>query len=328
MAYGTIMGQTSNPLLQSHINDKNNPHEVTASQAGAISTTEKGQPNGVASLDQTGKIPVNQLPTISGKKYACAVVGTSTAGWTAADCDFLCDGTDDQVEINAAANLTNSYNGGEILLLPGTYNLSDIINISATFNHPPIILRGLGPLYTGPVLKWTGTYTSSSTVPDGGSNSGAMVTMGNSVLSNIIIDMSDNTQAAGNVGVSMYTNCKIYNCLIRNCPTGVLLVGAGNTTLQDCYFANNGKYCVYARGQGKVINSEFLYNAGLATVYIDATTEPLIVSNNIFSGRNPNLICSGYAKLVLISNNVLYNSTIVNQAQSSSQPTIVNNIEQ
>lgn len=40
MAYGTIMGQTSNPLLQSHINDKNNPHEVTTSQIGAATSTD------------------------------------------------------------------------------------------------------------------------------------------------------------------------------------------------------------------------------------------------------------------------------------------------
>lgn len=90
MAYGTIMGQTSNPLLQSHINDKNNPHEVTtnqigaatstdlqahigntsnphkvtASQVGAIPIAEKGQPNGVAALDNSGKIPASQLPVI------------------------------------------------------------------------------------------------------------------------------------------------------------------------------------------------------------------------------------------------------------------------
>ena len=43
---------------------------------------------------------ITDLPT--GKKVARFVVGTSTAGWTAADCDYLCDGTADQVEINNA----------------------------------------------------------------------------------------------------------------------------------------------------------------------------------------------------------------------------------
>lgn len=44
------------------------------------------------------------------------VVGTSTAGWTAADCDYLCDGTDDQVEINAAIQALPSA-GGKLLFL-------------------------------------------------------------------------------------------------------------------------------------------------------------------------------------------------------------------
>ena len=34
--------------------------------------------------------------TIGGKRTCRFTVGTSAAGWTAADCDYLCDGTDDQ----------------------------------------------------------------------------------------------------------------------------------------------------------------------------------------------------------------------------------------
>lgn len=36
------------------------------------------------------------------KKVARFIIGTSTAGWTKDDCDYLCDGTADDVEINAA----------------------------------------------------------------------------------------------------------------------------------------------------------------------------------------------------------------------------------
>ena len=42
------------------------------------------------------------IPVSTKKRTARFVVGTSTAGWTAADCDYLCDGTADQTEINAA----------------------------------------------------------------------------------------------------------------------------------------------------------------------------------------------------------------------------------
>lgn len=91
------------------------------------------------------------------------IVGTTEAGWTADDCDYLCDGTDDQEEIQAAiAALPVS--GGEILLLDGEYHITKIIDVrpsgyssSEYFKHG-ITIRGSG---VGTVLKWTGASGSS-----------------------------------------------------------------------------------------------------------------------------------------------------------------------
>ena len=63
------------------------------------------------------------------KRTAHFIVGTSTAGWTAADCDYLCDGTDDQVEINAAIQALPA-EGGEVVILDGTYNIAASIEIN------------------------------------------------------------------------------------------------------------------------------------------------------------------------------------------------------
>ena len=63
------------------------------------------------------------------KRTARFVVGTSTAGWTAADCDYLCDGTDDQMEINAAIQALPA-EGGEVVILDGTYNIAASIEIN------------------------------------------------------------------------------------------------------------------------------------------------------------------------------------------------------
>ena len=65
-------------------------------------------------------------PASGGKRICRYVVGTSSAGWTAEDCDYLCDGTDDQVEINAALAAMPA-GGGEVRLLDGTYHLSGAI---------------------------------------------------------------------------------------------------------------------------------------------------------------------------------------------------------
>jgi len=60
--------------LDNHIADLANPHQVTKTQVGLsnvdnvqqIPLSEKGQPNGVATLDATGKVPVSQIPSIDG----------------------------------------------------------------------------------------------------------------------------------------------------------------------------------------------------------------------------------------------------------------------
>ena len=70
---------------------------------------------------------ITDLPT--GKKVARFVVGTSTAGWTAADCDYLCDGTADQTR-NKRAITALPATGGEIVILDGTYNITAKIDVT------------------------------------------------------------------------------------------------------------------------------------------------------------------------------------------------------
>lgn len=68
--------------------------------------------------------------TISGKRTCRVTVGTSTAGWTQADCDYLCDGTDDQEELNAAIAAVLAKGGGEIAVLGGEYTIAEKIELS------------------------------------------------------------------------------------------------------------------------------------------------------------------------------------------------------
>lgn len=79
-----------------------------------------------------------------GKRYARFVIGTSTNGWTAADCDYLCDGTADDVEIQAAINALPA-TGGEIVILDGTYNISDDISFPNNGDSFFVSLVGNGP---------------------------------------------------------------------------------------------------------------------------------------------------------------------------------------
>lgn len=76
-----------------------------------------------------------------GKEYATVVVaaGDSTAHGRAA-ADYVCDGTGDDVEINAALVALGA-TGGRVLLLEGTYTVGDSITLAGTF----AMLEGQGP---------------------------------------------------------------------------------------------------------------------------------------------------------------------------------------
>lgn len=88
---------------------------------------------------QRGVNAVNDaFESVSGKRTCRYVVGTSTAGWTEADCDFLCDGTNDDVWIRFALSSMKD-TGGVLVLLDGVYHISGYITIPEG-----CILRGCG----------------------------------------------------------------------------------------------------------------------------------------------------------------------------------------
>lgn len=72
-------------------------------------------------------------------------VTTKTVGTTGSGADYICDGTDDNVQIQAAVDAVATA-GGVVTILAGTYNLSVKITItgSDSYNTPTVQLRGVG----------------------------------------------------------------------------------------------------------------------------------------------------------------------------------------
>jgi hypothetical protein len=105
------------------------------------------------------------LSHASHSKTARFVVGTSTSGWTLEDCDYLCDGTNDQEEIIQALNDLPA-TGGEVVILDGTYNITASINIP----KDNVSIRGSGNATT---LKRM--YNSTNT--DSGATAKGLITL-------------------------------------------------------------------------------------------------------------------------------------------------------
>lgn len=123
--------------------------EVEAGLAGKVDAVAG---KGLTTEDYTPAEKAKLAGTGPGRRTCRFVVGTSTAGWTASDCDYLCDGVDDQEEINAAIQAL-PYTGGEIVILDGTYNVTDSVMLDSKNS---IYLHGNGPStklqYTGHIL--------------------------------------------------------------------------------------------------------------------------------------------------------------------------------
>lgn len=50
-------------VLNNHLADNSNPHNITCDQIGALPTSMKGSVNGLAELDDNGQVPATQLPS-------------------------------------------------------------------------------------------------------------------------------------------------------------------------------------------------------------------------------------------------------------------------
>lgn len=106
--------EPANSNIQAHIGSTSNPHSVTAAQAGAIPTGEKGANSGVATLDGSGKIPAAQLPN-SVMDYK----GTYNADTNS---PALEDGTGNAGDVYAVTvGGTNDYGSGDIELAVGDW---------------------------------------------------------------------------------------------------------------------------------------------------------------------------------------------------------------
>ena len=104
--------------LGAHTGNTDNPHQVTAAQVGAISSSEKGAASGVATLGADGKVPPGQLPAMN---YAPSTHASQHAS----------DGADPITpDAIGAAAVTHSHAAGDVT--SGTFAAARIPSLEAS----------------------------------------------------------------------------------------------------------------------------------------------------------------------------------------------------
>ncbi len=232
--------------------------DYTAAQVGAIPevTGAQGQFLGFTAENVVGALDAPKGGG-SGKKYSRFVVGTSTAGWTSADVDYLCDGTDDQVEINAAIQALPS-GGGEVVILDGTYNISKSIAVNKVGtilkgNRMSTLLKAMNDNVE--IIKVTGNKCTISNLSCNGNSSLFSKTTGISCSGNNNAFIGNVCESAGNGIVIYSTNNSIFianNC-VNNLETGMRITTTSNSVIVGNSCNNNQKSGITASGSNNTI---------------------------------------------------------------------------
>ena len=282
--------------------------------------------------------------TSTGKRTARFSIGTSTNGWTVNDCDYLCDGTDDQVEINAAIQALPS-GGGEIVILDGTYNISATINISidnVTLNgngNNTVLLREFSSSVINGIIVLSNDnciisklkIEGNKNLYAGTSNRGIYITGDNNQISECLV------QNAGGYGISFNgsINCKVnknfcssngrngidvsgigsYNYIIsnnictNNSKDGIALTnGDISSIIEGNICIGNGRYGIQVPGDNIIVSGN-ICNNNQHGIYFNTSNHSIAIGNSCYNNSVYGIYFNTNVFYSNVSSNVIFKSS-------------------
>ena len=254
-------------------------------------------------------------------KTARFVIGTSTSGWTAKDCDYLCDGTNDQEEIIQALNDLPA-TGGEVVILDGTYNIMASINIP----KDNVSLRGNGNATT---LKRM--YNSTNT--DSGPTARGLITLNEKSgckIQGLQIDGNKATYTASyNYGIdlSSSSNNTVTGNTCNNNNFGINLSSSSNNTVTGNTCNNNSNYGIYLDSSsnntvtGNTCNNNSTYGIDLSS----SSSNNTVTGNTCNNNSNSGIYLSSSSSYNTVTGNTCNNNNFGIYQYSSSDNTVTGN---
>ena len=299
----------------STVQDKINNIPVISTSISSTSVTTAASSSAVKQAYDKAVSAENKIDTINGKRTLRFTIGTMTAGWTTSDCDYLCDGTADDVEINAAIQAL-PFTGGEIVILDGTYNITATIAI----NKDNVKLSGNG---AATILKriWNSTKIEGVITITAGD--------GECCIANLQID-GNKTIYGSMVNSGIYINASSSNNTItgnicNNNNYGISLSGSSNNTITGNIGSNND-YGISLSGSSNNTITGNTCNGKSYDIYLSNSSNNTI-SGNTCNGNNYGIFLSGGSNNTITGNIGSNNSNDgIYLSDESSNNTITGNI--
>lgn len=188
----------------------------------------------------------------SSKRVCRFIIGTTANNWSIDDCDYLCDGTDDHVEINAAIQ-SLPQTGGEIIILDGIYNIGSSIEINKantklSGNGNSTILKRMWKADAA-IINVNADYCVISDLQVDGNKSDYFLS-GNGIYINsvsycTIKGITCNNNSSYGVYISNSDSNVISGNVCNNSVNGISISGSTNNTITGNTCNGNSNYGVY-----------------------------------------------------------------------------------
>lgn len=218
--------------------------------------------------------------------------------------DYICDGTADQVEINAAIAALQTGKGGIVHLSAGQFlvNAPIQINVGET-----IILEGEG------IAHYTDLATEIKLAS--GSNCHVIQIASSGGIYHIFRDFcvhgncTYNTSGSGIYNVSGVGDMTFYNLAIVQCPEYGIRSGGTNNHFFNCWFEHNTNSGLFLYGATRPIVYGCFFSDNEFGVRAEGTSKAIVVANNVIWDSTKVGIYVRYVTHGIIANNIVIDSS-------------------
>jgi parallel beta-helix repeat protein len=226
----------------------------------------------------------------NGKKSATFIIGQTGNGYDTSQCDYVCDGTADDVEINAAIQAL-PLTGGKIIIREGNYKITSNINV----NKGNVTIEGMG------------SSTVLTRMYDGSSNNGLIyISSSFNTIKDITID--------GNK--SAYTSTTNYSIHLTN--------GDNNTITENTCNNNGGRGIHLANSDNNTITGNTCNNNNYG-IYLNSSNNNTITGNTCYTNANYGIYLNGSDNNTITENTCYNNNNYSIYLANSTNNTITGN---
>lgn len=249
------------------------------------------------------------------KTYADITIGSAGSGYSIAEVDFLCTGTNDEQVINSAIQSLDT--GGTIQLLSGNYNISNPIKLDVSG------IRLIGSGIGSTIINYVG---SSSNEVTGTVN----IESDNCEISHVWFNQN-------NVSGMNFYNIYITNAansIVSHCKTSgttaraISIMGDSVNTSICCNYLDY--YLFVGDVDFTTIENNYLFGTSQAYIWLNSSTNSIVSNNVIYASSTDDMMQYGITttggRNIISGNTIRYCKTAIDAASSNN--CITNNVIQ